>query len=171
MNLISYSTFPAGLKNQTIMSGGPHEKSIRCMFRFLKEAQYYCKWRMKMKKMTTKGAGSWDLTWKLDDMWPVTSHVYERATEPGLPACTICTKPNGSKHQILYFMEIGPLILINFWYDERGHISKLSFIVLGFYVEIMTQNVNFPISHVQYCACKNTQRMYKVTQPPWSHLL
>ena len=31
------------------------------------------------------------------------------------------------------------------------------------YVEIMTQNVNFPIGLVQYLACQNTQRMHKVT--------
>ena len=27
-------------------------------------------------------------------VWPVTSHVYKRATKPGLPAGTICTQPN-----------------------------------------------------------------------------
>ena len=37
---------------------------------------------------------------------PVTSHVYERATEPGLPAGMICTPHNQRKHQILNFMEI-----------------------------------------------------------------
>ena len=31
------------------------------------------------------------------------------------------------------------------------------------YVETMTQTVNLPIGPVQYCACQNTQRMYKVT--------
>ena len=30
-------------------------------------------------------------------------------------------------------------------------------------VEIMSQNVNLPIWLVQYLACQNTQRMYKVT--------
>ena len=30
------------------------------------------------------------------------------------------------------------------------------------YVEIMTQNVNFPIGPVHYLACQNTQRMHKV---------
>ena len=43
------------------------------------------------------------------------------------------------------------LILINFWYDEKGNISKLDQLLLHnswFYVEIMTQNVNFPIGPV-----------------------
>ena len=31
------------------------------------------------------------------------------------------------------------------------------------YVEIMTQNVNFPIWPVQYLACQKSQSMYKVT--------
>ena len=40
------------------------------------------------------------------NMWPVTSHVYKRATEPGHPASRICTQPNGRNYKILYFMEI-----------------------------------------------------------------
>ena len=56
------------------------------------------------------------------DLW----HVYKRATEPRLPADTICTQLNGRKQKksnILWRYHC--LIFINFWYDERGHISKL----------------------------------------------
>ena len=38
-----------------------------------------------------------------------------------------------------------------------------TFITLGFFVEILTQNVTFPKGPVLYLACQNTLRMYKVT--------
>ena len=44
-------------------------------------------------------------TLTLDDVTCAT-HVYKRATEPGLPAGKVCTQPNGRQHKILYFMEI-----------------------------------------------------------------
>ena len=64
-------------------------------------------------------------------MWPVTSHVYKRATEPGLLANTICTKPNGRKHKILYFMDIAlsnSYQLLIWW---KGHIYKLAQLLLS----------------------------------------
>ena len=58
------------------------------------------------------------------------------------------------------------LILINFWYDERGpHLKTcpaFTFIT-QIYVETTTQNVNFPLWPEQYLACQKIQRMCKVT--------
>ena len=97
-------------------------------------------------------------------MWPVTSHVYKRATESGLPAGTICTQPNWRKHKILYFMEIAlsnSYQLLICWKGASSFYFHNSWI----YVEIMPQNVNFPILSVQYVTCQNTQStcIYKVT--------
>ena len=96
-------------------------------------------------------------------MWPVTSHVYKRATKPGLSTGTICTQPNGRKHKTLYFMEH---LLSNFYqlliWWKGAHLS-FYFHNSWIYVEIMTQNVNFPIWPVQYLACQTSQRMCKVT--------
>ena len=39
-------------------------------------------------------------------MWSVTSNVYKKAKEPGLPTGAICTQLNGRKHNIFDFMEI-----------------------------------------------------------------
>ena len=56
------------------------------------------------------------------------------------------------------------LVLINFWYDERGtsqNLSSFYFHNCWIFVEVMTQNVNFHIWPVQYLACQKDQRMYK----------
>ena len=65
----------------------------------------------------------------------MTSHVYKRATDPGLPTGMICTQPNGRKHKILYLMEIA-LSNSTVDYDEGGaHLKTcqaFTFITLGF---------------------------------------
>ena len=97
---------------------------------------------------------------------PVTSHVYKRATEPGLPAGMIYTQPIEYIINSYIWWRLHCHILIDFWYDERGTSQNLSSFhshSSWIYMEIMTQNVNFPIWPVQYFACQNTQRMYKVT--------
>ena len=100
-------------------------------------------------------------------MWPVTSHLYKRATRPGLPAGTICTQLIGRKLYIKFYIlwRLHCPILTNFWSDERDTSQNLSgfyFHNSWIYVETMTQNVNFSIWPVQYLACQTSQRMYKV---------
>ena len=65
----------------------------------------------------------------------VTSHVYKRATEPGLPAGMIYTHSMEETFDMV-----------------KGHTSRnltsVYFHNFWFYVEIMTQHVNFPIGPV-----------------------
>ena len=100
-------------------------------------------------------------------MWPETSHVYKKATKPGLPTNTICTRSNGRKHKILYFMEIAlsnSYQLLIWWKGGTSlNLSSFYFNNSWIYVEVMTPNVNFPIWPVQYLACQTSQRMCKVT--------
>ena len=81
-------------------------------------------------------------------MWPVTSHVYKRATEPLLPAGRICTQLNGRNKKILYFMEIALSNLYKLLMMKKGDtcqnlVQLIYFHNSWIYVEIMTRNVNF----------------------------
>ena len=80
----------------------------------------------------------------------MTSHVYKRATEPGLPAGTICTQPimeENIKSYILWRLHC--LILINFGYDERGHISKLEQLLLSQFLDLCgNYNTKYKLSHM-----------------------
>ena len=72
------------------------------------------------------------------------------------------TLPNGRKHKILYFMEIALSNSYQLLISWKGAHLSFYFHYSWFYVEITTQNVNFPIGPVQYTACQNTQRETKM---------
>ena len=100
-------------------------------------------------------------------MWPVTTHVYKRATEPGLLAGMICTQLNGRKHKILKFMEIA---LSNSYqlliWLKGAHLKTcpaFTFITLVFMWKLWHKISTFTKWPMRYLACQNSQRMYKVT--------
>ena len=72
----------------------------------------------------------------------MTSRVYKTVTEPGLPAGMICTQLNGRQIKILYFIDIA---LFNSYQLFILSPNLNSFNFHNSFVEIMTQNVNFPI--------------------------
>ena len=79
----------------------------------------------------------------------MTSHVYKGATESGLPAGTICTLPRGIKHKkLILYGDCTVKFLSIFDMMKEGtsqNLSNFYFHNYWIYVEIMTQNVNFPI--------------------------
>ncbi len=96
-------------------------------------------------------------------MWPVTSHVYRRATESGLPAATISTRHKRKKTYTLKCCGdcTGDCYQVNLWHEDSEHLSKLVELLL---LNLLTfLGVKFPLWPVQYLGCRIGPGMYMVT--------